>query len=107
MGLLRGYVLWMAAIIAVYLALPGLRGPMIFLAGLSGAAVILLGLARKRPVAPAAPPLLVVGASLCSAASGAVVWVGAGGQRSLVSSVTVFDIFSLARYPLLAAALWL
>jgi hypothetical protein len=58
-------------------------------------------------VAPAAPPLLVAGASLCFAASGAIVWAGMGGQRSLVPSVTVFDIFSLARYPLLAAALWL
>jgi diguanylate cyclase (GGDEF)-like protein/PAS domain S-box-containing protein len=97
----------MAAIIAMYLALPGLRAAMLFLAGLSGAAAILLGLTRRRPVAPAAPPLLVAGAGLCFAASGAVVWVGMGGQRSLVPSVTVFDILALARYPLLAAALWL
>jgi hypothetical protein len=96
----------MAAIIAVYLTLPGLRGAMIFLAGLSGAAALLLGLARKRLVEPVAL-LLMAGAALCYAASGAIVWSGMRGLPSRQPSLTAFDTLALARYLLLGAALWL
>jgi diguanylate cyclase (GGDEF)-like protein/PAS domain S-box-containing protein len=107
MGLHGGYALLMAVITALYLALPGLQAPMISLAGLSAAVAILLGLARRRKVTRAAPPLLIAGAALCYATAGVIIWAGMGGRHSLVPPATVDNMFNLAMYPLLAAGVWL
>jgi hypothetical protein len=88
MGICRGYALWMASIIAVYLALPGLQAAMISLLGLSAAVAIVLGFALKRVVAPVEPPLLMAGASLFFAASGAIVWATMRGKQPSVPSRT-------------------
>jgi hypothetical protein len=107
MGLVSGYALWMAAILTLYLARPGLQAPMAALAGLAAAVAIVLGLVRKRGRAHMAPPLLMAGAALCYAASGLVVWAGIGNMQVREPGPNVYNIFALTLYPLLAAGLWL
>jgi diguanylate cyclase (GGDEF)-like protein/PAS domain S-box-containing protein len=107
MGVVGGYALWMAAILAVYLVRPGLQAPMVALAGMSAAVAIGSGLARRRRMTRTAPPLLIAGAALCYAASGLAVWAGMTDRQSQVPGPTVYNAFALAIYPLLAAGLWL
>ncbi len=101
--LLAGYAAWMAALVVVYYARPGLRTETWGLIGLTGAAAIVAGVILNRPARKT--PWLLLAVAQASFAAGQVSFLVAELIGKQLPFPSFADVLYLATYPLYAAAL--
>jgi hypothetical protein len=105
-NLLAGYVSWMALLIAVYFAVPGLHAEVWGLLGLSSVLAIVAGVVVNRP-ARALPWLLLAAANLSFAAGQLSFLVLTEVMRVTVPFPSFADILYLSTYPLYAVGVFI
>jgi diguanylate cyclase (GGDEF)-like protein/PAS domain S-box-containing protein len=104
MGIQAGYAAWMAALIVAYIVLPSLRAQSWTLLYLSVMAAMLAGTFRNAPVRKA-PWLLLVTASASFGLAQLSLLAGGSGGHPVTPGLSVEDLMSLAKSPLIAIAL--
>jgi diguanylate cyclase (GGDEF)-like protein/PAS domain S-box-containing protein len=105
-NLLAGYVSWMALLVAVYFAVPGLHAEVWGLLGLSSVLAIVAGVVVNRP-ARALPWLLLAAANLSFAAGQLSFLVLTEVMRVTVPFPSFADILYLSTYPLYAVGVFI
>jgi diguanylate cyclase (GGDEF)-like protein/PAS domain S-box-containing protein len=101
---LAGYAVLMALLVAAHYALPGLRGEVAALIGVSAVVAMLVGVARYRP-SRRAPWLLLAAANLVAALGGLGLRLGNVFSHPAVPFPALADGVYLAAYPLYVAGL--
>jgi diguanylate cyclase (GGDEF)-like protein/PAS domain S-box-containing protein len=103
-GIQAGYAAWMAALIVAYIVLPGLRTQLWILLYLSVVAAMLAGIFRNAPVRKT-PWLLLVAASASFGLAQLSLLAGGAGGHPVGPGLSVEDLMSVAKAPLIAIAL--
>ena len=103
-GVQAGYAAWMAVLIVVYITLPGLRTQTWSLLYLSVVAAMAAGIFRNSP-ARKAPWLLLVAASVCFGLAQLNPLTGEPDGHPVGLGLSVEDLLSLVKLPLIAVAL--
>ncbi|HEY1624133.1 MAG TPA: EAL domain-containing protein [Streptosporangiaceae bacterium] len=105
-NLLAGYIAWMALLVALYYALPGLHAETWGALGLSGVLAIVAGVVINRP-ARMLPWLLLAAANLSFVAGQLSFLVLTEVLRVTVSFPSFADILYLSTYPLYAVGVFI
>jgi diguanylate cyclase (GGDEF)-like protein/PAS domain S-box-containing protein len=103
-GIQAGYAAWMAALIVAYIVLPGLRAQSWTLLYLTVMAAMLAGIFRNAPVRKT-PWLLLVAASASFGLAQLSLLAGGSGGHPVGPGLSVEDLMSLAKSPLIVIAL--